>query len=54
MPTTPQLTSGRTNSFTTVAAPMRVQHTHGRVEPWHTTLATMRILCHRQYVLQDL
>ena len=30
MPTTPQLNSGRTHSFTTVAAPMRVQHTWAR------------------------
>ena len=54
MPTTPQLNCDRTNSFTTMAAPMRVQHTQGRVKPWHTILTTMCILCHRQYVLQDL
>ena len=36
-----------------MAASMRVQYTHGGIKPWHTTLATMCILCHRQYVLQD-
>ena len=54
MPTTPQLNDDRTNSFTTMAASTRVQYIHGRIKPWHTTLATMCILCHRQYVLQDL
>ena len=54
MPTTSQLNNGRTNSFTTVAAPMRVQYTHGDIKPRHTILATMCILCHRQYVLQEL
>ena len=29
------------------------QYTHGGIKPWHTILATMRILCHRQYILQD-
>ena len=53
MPTTSQLNNGRTNSFTTLAASMRVQYTHGGIKPWHTILATMCILCHRQCVLQD-
>ena len=53
MPTTSQLNNGRTNSFTTMAASMRVQYTHGGIKPCHTTLPTMCILCHRQYVLQD-
>ena len=47
MPTTPQLNSGRTNSFTTVVAPMRVQHTHTRA---HQAMAHYL----RYYVIDNL